>query len=214
MLNKSTPKQPRRRVPPAPTSGASEEFHTSDILKELGAAGPPMLWSLYAVEEPQQHQQQQRPIDDTELLLSARCTDVARDYMTSICPVGEKERQAVCQSTLGPHPTWKREKIGRMGASMFRRIIRCTRSESIVQDILYPRAQSMKPGDPRLYGIQNEPGAVSLHVSSMAAQGRDVVVEETWPRVHREYPYTGVSRDRIVRERGERGLLEVKCPSS
>lgn len=214
VLNKTTPKQPKRRAPAAQSSGVSEKLLTDKILKKLGAADPTMLWNRYAVEAPQQNQP--RLIGDTEDLLSRRCMDIARSYVASVPPTSDGERQTVCKSTVGQqvNPTWRREKIGRLGASMFRRIVHCVCPEGVLRDILYPRAHSLKPGDPRQYGIDNEPVAVSAYVTFMACQGRNIAVEETGLHVHKDYSYIAVSPDRIVFEGSDQGLLEVKCPRS
>lgn len=207
VLNKTTPKQPKRRAPAAQSSGVSEKLLTDKILKKL-------LWNRYAVEAPQQNQP--RLIGDTEDLLSRRCMDIARSYVASVPPTSDGERQTVCKSTVGQqvNPTWRREKIGRLGASMFLRIVHCVCPEGVLRDILYPRAHSLKPGDPRQYGIDNEPVAVSAYVTFMACQGRNIAVEETGLHVHKDYSYIAVSPDRIVFEGSDQGLLEVKCPRS
>lgn len=215
VINKVTPKEPKRRTCAASTTGVPRNHKTAEILRKMESAAPSALWSRYATEAPRLAKERHL-IEDTEDLLSRANLDVMASYVASITPLSEDERDSVCKSTFGQsvNPTWKKEKVGRVGASMFRRIVHCVRTESLVREILYPKVQKLKPGDPRQYGIDNEPVAVSAYLSFMSCQDREVIVEETGLHVHAEYPYIAVSPDRIVFEGDERGLLEVKCPPS
>lgn len=118
--------------------------------------------------------------------------------------------------TLGQsqNPAWRAERTGRLTASTFRRALFCRKPEGLVKDILYPREEVLRPGDPRLYGLQNEARAVEAYVNLMQLYDKNIQVEATVVHVHELYSFIAASPDRLVKEGSETGLLEVKCPAS
>ncbi|XP_042150786.1 uncharacterized protein LOC120840811 [Ixodes scapularis] len=156
------------------------------------------------------------PILDNENLHSEKCREHFRKEMESVRPLSLSEVNAIQKSTFGQgkNPTWKRERVGRLTASNFKRMVRCKKPESLVREVMYPKNIRLKPGDPRLYGIENEPLAVDQYVQLMAYYDKEVHVEETGLHVYPRYPFIAASPDRIVYDGEGVGLLEVKCPRS
>ncbi|KAG0443162.1 hypothetical protein HPB47_015224 [Ixodes persulcatus] len=67
-------------------------------------------------------------------------------------------------------------------------VVHCQQPESLVRDILYPQNVKLKPGDPRLYGRENEGKAVQQYLELMTYYDMEVRVEETRLHVYHVYP--------------------------
>ncbi|KAG0443506.1 hypothetical protein HPB47_014839, partial [Ixodes persulcatus] len=128
----------------------------------------------------------------------------------SLRPLELAEASAICSATVGQrrNPSWKRERVGGITVSNFRRVVHCQQPESLVRDILYPQNVKLKPGDPRLYGIENEGKAVQQYLELMTYYDKELRVEETGLHVYPEYPSIGASPDRIGYDGEEVGVLE------
>ncbi|KAG0431819.1 hypothetical protein HPB47_021431 [Ixodes persulcatus] len=120
----------------------------------------------------------QCPILDDEDLHSKKCRQLFRAKMEAIRPVELAEASAICSATVGQgrSPSWKRERVGQITASNFRRVVHCQQPESLVRDILYPQNVILKPGDPRLYDIENEGKAVQQYLELMTYYDKEVRV--------------------------------------
>ncbi|KAG0416505.1 hypothetical protein HPB47_006351 [Ixodes persulcatus] len=196
----------------APSGGCLDDVkHYVDAIK---SKEPGLLWCRYIGQpEPPRFQ---CPILDDEGLHSKKCRQLLRAQMEAIRPLELAEASAICSATVGQgrNPSWKRERVGRITVSNFRRVVHCQQPESLVRDILYPQNVILKPGDPRPYGIENEGKAVQQYLELMTYYDKEVRVEETGLHVYHEYPCIGASPDRIVYDGENVGVLEVKCPLS
>ncbi|KAG0443431.1 hypothetical protein HPB47_014929 [Ixodes persulcatus] len=155
----------------------------------------------------------QCPILDDEDLHSKKCRQLFRAQREAIRPLELAEASAICSATVGQrrNPSWKRERVGGITVSNFRRVVHCQQPESLVRDILYPQNVKLKPGDPRLYGIENEGKAVQQYLELMTSYyDKEIRVEETGLHVYPEYPSIGASPDRIEYDGEEVGVLERK----
>ncbi|CAN7988746.1 unnamed protein product [Ixodes hexagonus] len=196
----------------APSGGCLDDVkHYVDAIK---SKEPGLLWCRYVGQpEPPRFQ---CPILDDDDLHSKKCRQLFRAQMEAIRPLELAEASAICSATVGQgrNPLWKRERVGRITASNFTRVVHCQQPESLVRDILYPQNVKLKPGDLRLYGIENEGKAVQQYLELMTYYDKEVRVEEAGLLVYHEYPCIGASPDRIVYDGEEVGVLEVKCPLS
>lgn len=121
-----------------------------------------------------------------------------------------EERAALHEATMGQaeNVQWHSERIGRLTASKFRRIVRCRKPDGIVRDIMYPRQVSTEP---MWYGRFHEEDAVKAYSVVMASRDHGISLGHTGLHIHREHPFIAASPDRLVFEGSDIGLLEVKC---
>lgn len=134
--------------------------------------------------------------------------------MATLSRLSEAERHNLTQSTLGQAKCqqWYDEREGCITASKFAQVIKCKKPDSRVKNILYPNRNAYS--DALRYGHYNEENAVAAYKTLKHLHECNVIVTETGLHVHPEFSFLGASPDRIVTERGDEGLLEVKCPFS
>lgn len=182
---------------------------------KIAAHGPELVWNRYTKGKAPPLGNVS-PIGDTEDLHSPKCLHFFNKYFENQVPLTAMQREEVRIKTLGQsqNPAWRAERTGRLTASMFRRALHCQKPEGLVKDILYPREEVLRPGDPRLYGLQNEARAVEAYVNLMQLYDKNIQVEATGVHVHEHYSFIAASPDRLVKDGSETGLLEVKCPAS
>ncbi|XP_075530136.1 uncharacterized protein LOC142563468 [Dermacentor variabilis] len=152
-------------------------------------------------------------VPDIEDIHSETCQRLIQERFDAIQALSVDSRAVVLESTIGQaaNPTWHMERIGRLTASMFKRIVRCRKPDSIVKEILYPRSYKTEAMH---YGNVHEPDAVQAYEELMACMDKTITVGYTGPHVHAEHPFIAASPDRLVFEGSDMGLLEVKCPFS
>ncbi|XP_064472852.1 uncharacterized protein LOC135387680 [Ornithodoros turicata] len=214
VVNKVVPAKPKRQLPatiPSLTHSDIEEFS-----KNIARDDPHLVYNRYS-------KSRSTPpcntsiIPDTEDLHSERCSSIFREHFEKIVPLTSIERDSLCKKTLGQNENlaWTAERTGRLTASKFKTIVCCRKPDGLLRSILYPKRQEvLRPGDPRLYGLQNEDVAVTKYVHLMQLYDKDIEVTKTGLHVHEVHPFLGASPDRLVKDGNEVGQLEVKCPAS
>ncbi|CAN7999026.1 unnamed protein product, partial [Ixodes hexagonus] len=214
VINKTVSAKPKRRLLPGlPSSGQSSKENFS---QKVAKDGPNLLWNRYSGGKAAPLKNVSS-ISDMEDLHSKECLAICEGHLQQQTPLSVSERSQICGKTLGQsqNPEWVKERTGRLTASSFYKIVHCVKPDGIVKSILYPRKQvSLKAGDPRLYGLENEGTAVTMYKARMELYDKDIEVFETGLHVHDSYPFIAASPDRLVRDGNEVGLLEVKCPPS
>lgn len=109
---------------------------------------------------------------------------------------------------------WFLERTGCITASMFKQVINCRKTRSILKDIFrYRTEKPLRETDPRFYGIKMKPVAIAKYTELRALADSPVTVLRTGLHVHKDYPFLAGPPDGIVQEASEEGLLEVECPS-
>ncbi|KAM7296939.1 hypothetical protein ISCGN_022094 [Ixodes scapularis] len=98
VINKTTPKQPKRRTCAALTTAVPKNPKTTEILRQMQSAAPSAQWNRYTTEVPRPAKERQL-IEDTEDL-SKTSLDIMASRVSSATPLSEDERDAVCKSTL------------------------------------------------------------------------------------------------------------------
>ncbi|XP_049523028.1 uncharacterized protein LOC125945301 [Dermacentor silvarum] len=165
VINKTVPVKAKRELPPhLKTAGQSGLLQ---FRSEIATHAPELVWNRYT-ERPAPLRNVS-PIADTEDLNSQKCLRLFNEYFNKQMSLTTTQRADICAKTVGQNenPAWLTERTGRLTASKFRRILHCLKPEGLVKEILYPRRETMKNGDPRLYGIHNEPKAIEKYVDSM-----------------------------------------------
>ncbi|XP_065293536.1 uncharacterized protein [Dermacentor albipictus] len=149
-------------------------------------------------------------VQDIEDIHSETCQRLIQERFDAIQALSVDSRAVVLESTIGQaaNPTWHMERIGRLTASMFKRIVRCRKPDSIVKEILYPRSYKTEAMH---YGNVHEPDAVQAYEQLMACMDKTITVGYTGLHVHAEHPFIAAYPDRLVFEGSDMGLLEVKC---
>ncbi|XP_049517784.1 uncharacterized protein LOC125943202 [Dermacentor silvarum] len=182
---------------------------------KIAAHEPELVWNRYTKGKPAPLKNVSS-IADTEDLHSPKCLQLFEEFLKNQMPLTAMQREEVRIKTLGQsqNPAWRNERTGRLTASNFRRALHCQKPEGLVKEILYPRNEVLKQGDPRLYGLQNEARAVQEYINLMELYDKNIEVVETGVQVHERYCFIAASPDRLVKEANEIGLLEVKCPAS
>lgn len=99
-----------------------------------------------------------------------------------------------------------------MTASNLKTIVRCTKLNNAVQQILYPGPGATS--EALIYGRVHKQHAVSAYTKAKFLNNVQVELATTGLHVHPDYPFLAVSPDQLVLENGVEGLLEVKCPFS
>ncbi|XP_049527530.1 uncharacterized protein LOC119459075 [Dermacentor silvarum] len=152
-------------------------------------------------------------IADSEDLLSMTNSRIIQERFDAIQPLSLDDRAVILESTMGQaeNKKWHQERIGRLTASVFKKLLRCRKPDGAVRDVMYPRQVSTEA---MRYGRIHEDDAVKAYEEIMACRDSPVNVTETGLRIHKQYPFLAASPDRIVVLHGEQGLLEVKCPFS
>lgn len=132
-------------------------------------------------------------------------------FLAAIQALTFSDRAGILEATMGQaeNQTWHEERIGRLTASKFKRIVRCRKPDGIVRDILYPRRVNTEA---MCYGRLHEDDAVQAYKELMSCMDRPVGVGYTGLHVHSTHPFIAASPDRLVFEGSDIGLLEVKCP--
>ncbi|XP_037503119.1 uncharacterized protein LOC119377900 [Rhipicephalus sanguineus] len=163
--------------------------------------------------EPKSRCSPQPCIADSEDLLSERSQRFIQEAFDVVQPLSLDDRAAILESTMGQaeNENWHVERIGRLTASFFKRLLRCRKPEGIVKDIIYPRQVNTEA---MRYGRYNEDNAVKANEQIMTCRDRHVTCAYTGLHVHPQYPFIAASPDRMVFEGGDTGLSEVKCPFS
>ncbi|XP_037501046.1 uncharacterized protein LOC119374915 [Rhipicephalus sanguineus] len=135
-------------------------------------------------------------------------------YLASVKPLCQEDRDRICIQTAGQasNKSWYTARIGRLTASLFKRICRCIKPEGLLKTLLYPSGRAVS--EALVYGRVHEKDAVDAYVAILRHRDSTVEVLETGLHVHNKYPFVAASPDRIVTVNGEEGLLEVKCPFS
>ncbi|KAH9366959.1 hypothetical protein HPB48_000828 [Haemaphysalis longicornis] len=187
----------------------------ADFADKMARDAPDLLWNRYREGKPAPLQNASC-VADTEDLHSKKCLLLCDEYFERGVPLTAAERLEVCERTVGQsaNPEWHKERVGRLTASNFRRVLHCHKPDGLVKDILYPAKKPLKPDDPRMYGLKNEAAAVDGYITLMRLYEKDIEVAETGLHVHEVYPFVAASPDRVVRDGNELGLLEVKCPAT
>ncbi|XP_070378454.1 uncharacterized protein [Dermacentor albipictus] len=212
VINKTVPVKAKRQLPPhLRTAGQAGllKFRSA-----IATHAPELVWNRYT-ERPAPVKNAS-PINDTEDMNSQKCLTLIDEYFKEQVSLTATERADICAKTVGQdkNPLWFAERTGKLTASKFRRILHCLKPEGLVKEILYPRKEIMKSGDPRLYGIQNEAKAVQKYLEFMQLYDKNIDVLETGLHIHELHSFIAASPDRLVRDGSEDGLLEVKCPAS
>lgn len=152
-------------------------------------------------------------VPDIEDLHSETSQRLLQERFDAIQALSVDGRAVVLESTIGQatNPTWHMERIGRLTASMFKRIVRCRKPDSVVKEIPYPRnykTEAMHSGN------VHEPDGVQAYEQIIACMDKNITVGYTGLHVHAEHAFIAASPDRLVFEGSDMGLLEVKCPFS
>ncbi|XP_070381696.1 uncharacterized protein [Dermacentor albipictus] len=112
-------------------------------------------------------------VPDIEDIHSETCQRLIQERFDAIQALSVDSRAVVLESTIGQaaNPTWHMERIGRLTASMFKRIVRCRKPDSIVKEILYPRSYKTEAMH---YGNVHEPDAVQAYEQLMACMDKTI----------------------------------------
>lgn len=216
-INKPTRGKRKRDYDPC-ADGPLPSPHAIQSLRDKLATACPDLHALrymcHDKAKPKPPCNIKKPIEDSDDLWSEAAATEVQSYMKTMKPLSQTERDLICHQTVGQasNKKWHAERVGRLTASMFKRICRCTKPDSLLKALLYPwdRATS----EAIVYGRQHEADAVAAYVKLLQARDSSVAVRETGLHVHCQYPFLAASPDRIVVVDGKEGLLEVKCPFS
>lgn len=212
VVNKAVPAKKKRKLVHGPQPHGQD---LADFADKMARDAPDLLWNRYREGKPAPLQNASC-VADTEDLHSKKCLLLCDEYFERGVPLTAAERLEVCERTVGQsaNPEWHKERVGRLTASNFRRVLHCHKPDGLVKDILYPAKKPLKPDDPRMYGLKNEAAAVDGYITLMRLYEKDIEVAETGLHVHEVYPFVAASPDRVVRDGNELGLLEVKCPAT
>ncbi|KAL3212149.1 hypothetical protein MRX96_000790 [Rhipicephalus microplus] len=184
------------------------------IREQMAAHAPEVIWNFYTTGKPALLRNKS-PMSDREDLHSPKSLQFIDEYFRKLVPLTAAEREEVHLKTLGHshNPSWQAERTDRLTASKFRRALHCRKPEGLVKEILYPRKEVLRQGDPRLYGVQNEVKAVDAYVHLMKLYEKKIQVVQTGVHVHIQHCFIAASPDHLVIEGSETGLLEVRCPA-
>lgn len=153
-------------------------------------------------------------MEDSDDLWSEPAASEVQSYMRTMKPLSQTERDLISHQTVrqASNKKWHAARVGWLTASIFERICRCTKPDSLLKAILYPwnRATS----EAIVHGRQHEADALEAYVKLLEARDSSVAVLETGLHLHSQYAFLAASPDRIVVVDGKEGLLEVKCPLS
>ncbi|XP_049515037.1 uncharacterized protein LOC125941557 [Dermacentor silvarum] len=152
-------------------------------------------------------------IADSEDLLSMTNSRIIQERFDAIQPLSLDDRAVILESTMGQaeNKKWHQERIGRLTASVFKKLLRCRKPDGAVRDVMYPRQVSTEA---MRYGRIHEDDAVKAYEEIMACRDRYLTTAYTGLHVHPQHPFIAASPDRLVFEGSDTGLLEVKCPFS
>ncbi|KAG0412543.1 hypothetical protein HPB47_010302 [Ixodes persulcatus] len=209
--------KPKQRSTQPITSTEGDPFHV--LAASLKETAPNVLWLRYADDEASQPNPSP-PLPDTEDLLSKSAQSLCDEHFEGIRPLSLEEIERIRTTTIGQteNDNWFKERVGKITASKFKKAVSCRKPEGLVRDILYPekpkQCSDLHPSDPRRYGLETEPVAVEAYRHWCRLLDKDTVVTSTGLHIHERFPFLGASPDGLVREAGEDGLLEVKCPKS
>ncbi|KAH7966177.1 hypothetical protein HPB49_014140 [Dermacentor silvarum] len=78
------------------------------------------------------------------------CTDVPCAWIVppqAIQPLSLDDRAVILESTMGQaeNKKWHQERIGRLTASVFKKLLRCRKPDGAVRDVMYPRQDTAFP---------------------------------------------------------------------
>ncbi|XP_077552317.1 uncharacterized protein LOC144166675 [Haemaphysalis longicornis] len=213
-VNKAVTAKSKRQLQPGlpPLHPDGVQRFTTNIAKDA----PPLLWNRYCTGKPAPVRNDSG-ISDVQDLHSKECLDIVDNHFELKVPLTATERTNLCERTVGQskNPEWVKERVGRLTASNFSRVLKCVKPESLVKDILYPKKHStLHPDDPRVYGLKNEALAVEAYEKLMTFYDKNVAVHETGLHVDATFSFIAASPDRLVRDGDDEGILEVKCPAS
>ncbi|XP_064463680.1 uncharacterized protein LOC135374682 [Ornithodoros turicata] len=218
LVNKVTHVKTKLRLfDPCANSPNRDNRDYTRTLKRLEKVHPSLMVLRYFPGKSVQPSQAAQPtltIGDDEDLWGPHVSQEVDKYITSLPQLTVSEREKLCESTKGQadNAKWYSERTGRVTASNFGRVVRCTKPDYLVKQILYPRKSAHS--EAIAYGREHEAEAVDAYVHLMHLYDRPVEVIETGLIVHRKYPFIAASPDRLVKEGDMDGLLEVKCPLS
>ncbi|XP_077508009.1 uncharacterized protein LOC144119201 [Amblyomma americanum] len=215
-VNKPPRGKRKRDYDPCPITPLPTPHDIESLRKKLASACPDLQALRYLCPT---NKAKTRPpcnkkaIEDTDDLWSEPSATEVQSYMQTLKPLSREERHDICEETVAQAANkWHAARVGRLTASLFKRICRCTKPDGLLKELLYPcnRATS----EAIAYGREHEADAVEAYVKLQHAKDLSVAVQETGLHVHNQYPFIAASPDRIVVLDGEEGLLEVKCPFS
>lgn len=154
-------------------------------------------------------------IGDEEDLWSDRVQEIISAHMSSLKPIEKDDREKIRATTTGQadNKNWHAARVGRLTASLFKRVCRCIKPESLLKTLLYPSDRAVS-AEAMVYGRVHEKDAVEAYALLLRSLDRQVTVQETGLHIHSDHPLLAASPDRVVRTDGEEGILEVKCPFS
>lgn len=144
---------------------------------KIAAHGPELTWNRYTKGKPAPLNNV-GPIADTEDLHSPKCLQLFDELLKNQVPLTATQREKGRMKTLGQNqnPAWRAERTDKLTASNFRRALHCQTPEGLVKEILlYPRNEVLKQGDPTLYGLQNESGAVQEYITLMELYDKNII---------------------------------------
>lgn len=115
--------------------------------------------------------------------------------------------------TIGLKKEWGRSRLPNS-----KKAVSCRKPEDLVRVILYhkktKRCSNLQPSDSSRNGLETEPVAVKAYSHWCRLQDKDTIETSTGLQIYERFFFLCASPDGLVREAGEDGLLEVKCPKS
>ncbi|CAN7981275.1 unnamed protein product [Ixodes pacificus] len=214
LINRPVREKRRRSYDPCEAVGGASLEQIEALREALRIMTPGIVWLLYGGRQQARPVGPALPIADDEDLWSREARDAVQKHMQSLPRLTDEQRTEVTQSTIGQadNRRWHEKRQGRITASLFSAVIRCTKPEYLVKRILYPGPDAAS--EDMWYGRTHEGTAVAAYVELMAAYEQPMQVHETGLHVHQDHSFIAASPDRVVTIGTEEGLLEVKCPPS
>ncbi|XP_049515048.1 uncharacterized protein LOC125941562 [Dermacentor silvarum] len=130
-------------------------------------------------------------IADSEDLLSMTNWRIIQETFDAIQPLSLDDGAVILESKMGQaeNENWHQERIGRLMASVFKRLLRCRKPDGAARDVTYPCQVSTKA---MRYGRIQEDDAVKAYEEIMACRGRYLTTAYTGLHVHPQHPFIAV----------------------
>ena len=139
-------------------------------------------------------------------------SDIAQQYMLNYEKDLHFDSEVVERLTRGQrnNDIWAEARKCRLTASNFGAIVNSQKRTSVLKTVMgyYGYVSS----DAIEWGKKREKVALSAYLKEMNNDGKKVSVSESGLLISEEYPFLGASPDGVVRQNGEIGLVEIKCP--
>ncbi|KAH7978891.1 hypothetical protein HPB49_007241 [Dermacentor silvarum] len=217
-VNKPLRQKKRRRYNQCGHLSPPTENQVKHFKETLTECYPSLQALRYIRQQPaQQHvpEQSAQLIGDEEYLWSDRVQEIISAHKSSLQPIEKDDCEKICATTTGQADSknWHAARVRRLTASLFKRMCRCIKPESLVKTLLYLSDRSVS-AEAMVYGRVHEKDAVEACALLLRSLDRQVTVQETGLHIHSDHSLLAASTDRVLRTDGEEGILEVKCPFS